>query len=288
MDPKASHPAEVVHALAVWSENPSKNPFSPPTSTSLPPPHSRFESPNARFVRQLRETVSTEIANVDFESPSAFHVIKVLTYILDSGASDCFTTDLSHLQNYIPFTTPRKIVGAFGSCGEALGSGTLTIDSPFGNPIKIPNVLYAPTLGVNLISMTQMMLMGYKFENTTTTLSIFDPNKIKVVDLLVAKTIEIKASLPPQSPSTLSSYPTSTDDPVRWHHRLGHPSDHRLKELLGWWDGNKKISSVCDVCQAAKGTRRNADSSSSDPATKKLQRVAADTWTSPVRGMRGE
>ncbi|GAA5972159.1 hypothetical protein JCM3765_007763, partial [Sporobolomyces pararoseus] len=281
----AQHDHAVTTALRIHYQN-SRNSSSP--SSPPPSPHSNFEQ--AHLVTIEGDPLYGSASETVKISAHAFVLTPaILRYILDSGASRHFTTFLSQLLNYVPYPRPRKINGAFGVCGEAFGEGSIVLESDCGNPVTLHGVMYAPKLGVNLISQTQMMLSGYSFTNNRRTLTITDPSNSKVVDLLVAPTIEIKASrLPsPPVPSALAVKLTS-DHLLLQHYRLGHPSDSRLKKSLGYWNGDEKVSSLCSHCAVSKATRIGVSKVSDDRATKKLERISADTWTSPVRGMQNE
>ncbi|GAA5828225.1 hypothetical protein JCM5353_003899 [Sporobolomyces roseus] len=211
-------------------------------------------------------------------------------YVLDSGATRHFTTIREHLTDYRPYDKPIKINGVFGSAGEALGEGTLTLAGNSASGIKLMRVMYAPKLGVNLVSQTRMMLAGFRFTNNTRILSIYDRSFAHLLDIAVSPSIRMKSNTPSTpSPLPLVAHRVSTDELWIWHERLGHPSDDRLKSVLGQWNGDEKVSSVCEECIRAKATRVSANKVSSDRATRNLERVSADTWgPSPVRGVKGE
>ncbi|GAA5875052.1 hypothetical protein JCM1840_001751 [Sporobolomyces johnsonii] len=200
-------------------------------------------------------------------------------YILDGGATRHFTTSLDHLASYVAFDKPLDISGAFESFGN--------------NVLRLPHVVYAPSLGVNLVSQTRMMMAGYRFTNNEKTLNLWYPGGSKLItSFAVAPTISIEAShvVRPSLPPTLA-LSAKADDVLVWHARLGHPSDDRLRKALAakgmGWEGT--VSATCEWCIRAKATRKGVEQRSDAPATRTLERLAADVWgPSPARGKRGE
>ncbi|GAA5988537.1 hypothetical protein JCM11641_003308 [Rhodosporidiobolus odoratus] len=245
-----------------------------------------------------------------FSAHPSSHVSLPSKYILDSGATCHFTTRRDHLHNYTPYSTPRNINGAFGSAGVALGEGTVRFSFPSG-PVHIASVMLVPALGVNLISMTRLMMAGVCFENDRTTLRLVDEQRRLIAKLPVGASITIEASrvlpspitpLPSiarnssnaKPPSVFISSPSSTDVRV-WHSRTGHLSNDRLGklaagggkgvEISGWKAGHS--FSDCEACAAGKLIRTPV-SASSTAATRRIEQLVADVWgPSPIAGSEG-
>ncbi|GAA5993244.1 hypothetical protein JCM11641_004885 [Rhodosporidiobolus odoratus] len=111
-----------------------------------------------------------------FSALPSSHVSLPSKYILDSGATCHFTTRHDHLHDYKAYTLPRKINGAFGSGGAALGKGILKFAFSSG-PFHIAHIMLVPGLGVNLLSMTRLMMAGMRFKNDRATLTLLDNNR---------------------------------------------------------------------------------------------------------------
>lgn len=222
--------------------------------------------------------------------------------ILSSGTSRHFVTNLDLLSNYAAFGTPRHIFGVFGARGLALGEGDVEIVCGTRS-VRLRHALYAPGLGVNIISLTQMMISGYKFTNTRSLLSLYTSADFHLADFPIRPLIKFKLrskpgrlrSIPDRSSLSHpieSSLAVSAEEVQRWHNRLGHISDARLRHAIGPM-GGEKISDRCETCVKAKATRKGEkkgnDKYFGSRAGRKLERIAADTWgPSPVRGVRGE
>ncbi|GAA5873328.1 hypothetical protein JCM16303_001093 [Sporobolomyces ruberrimus] len=94
--------------------------------------------------------------------------------VLDSGATRHFCCDIDLLTDYKAYPDgPKRINGVFDTLGQGLGEGTMTLDCGSSRSIRLGRVMYAPKLGVNLISQTRMMLSGFRFTNTSTLLSLY-------------------------------------------------------------------------------------------------------------------
>ncbi|GAA5994578.1 hypothetical protein JCM11641_007215, partial [Rhodosporidiobolus odoratus] len=112
---------------------------------------------------------------------------------------------------FVPYTAPRPVGGAFGSAGSAIGEGTLLIRLPHG-PISFANVMLVPELGVNLLSMTRMMMAGVRFSNTRKELTIADEEGQLIATMPISPTLSLEASravpssAPPQSLFPWSSF----------------------------------------------------------------------------------
>ncbi|GAA5936241.1 hypothetical protein JCM1841_004389 [Sporobolomyces salmonicolor] len=220
-------------------------------------------------------------------------------YILDSGATRHFTTRLDHLHDYKPYAVPHPVGGAFGSVGHAHGEGTVVLTFPSG-PVAIPNVMYVPTLGVNLLSQTRLMLGGMRFSNDRERLVATDEEGRALTELVVKLTLRFQASsvLPSPIPSS-SRYPLArklddADLASRWHRRLGHLPWERLKQLGSCSNGLGEIAGqgllhTCPACKKSKAARKPVAKQAVNPPTRRHELLAADTWgPSPVRGLQGE
>ncbi|GAA5984739.1 hypothetical protein JCM11641_002168 [Rhodosporidiobolus odoratus] len=292
--------------------------LAPPAPTS-PVPHaslSVIDEEVATRPRTFRVTDTDDDADTISSPDTLFahsataHVARPSKYILDSGATKHFTTRRDHLHIYVPDTSPRSISGAFGSVGVALGEGNLRFNFPAG-PIILTGVMLVPNLGVNLVSMTCLMMAGMQFLNTRTTLTLLDESRRSVARLPIGASITIEASrvVPPPLlplPSSVSNSPKATfpsvfpatlssTDACVWHSRTGHLSGERLGKLaagggkgveIDSWKNGITFSS-CEACAAGKITRSPVGKKS-ELATRRVERLVADVWgPSPVAGADG-
>ncbi|GAA5979679.1 hypothetical protein JCM11641_004052 [Rhodosporidiobolus odoratus] len=219
-------------------------------------------------------------------------------FVLDSGASRHFTTDRQLLRNYVPYATPRKVGGAFGSGGKALGEGDIVFNLD-GGPVGFKGVMLVPDLGVNLLSTTRMMMAGLVFTNTRKTMRMSTEEGEVLMEVPVAPMMGLLGSrVSPESPASSSpAHAFKLDDADHascWHRRLGHLSYERLKQLVSRSTGLSEIKGQgllhsCNACERSKATRQAVANEAENPPTRKHELVHSDTWgPSPVGGIRGE
>ncbi|MFS7991853.1 putative RNA-directed DNA polymerase [Helianthus anomalus] len=203
--------------------------------------------------------------------------------VMDTGAT-------SHSANeqgiYSPSNfnkcTNKNIVVGNGMTIPVVAQGNQVLPPPYP-PLKLNNVLFAPQIIKNLISVRRL--------TTDNLVSIeFDPFGFLVKDLKTRAPIlrcnstgdlyPLTAPLP--LPSTQpSAFATISQD--RWHQRLGHPGDNLLQslKLSTFVDFGKFNKTICQSCIFGKSVKFpfydsvNCTRSAFDI-------VHSDLWTSPV------
>ncbi|GAA5974898.1 hypothetical protein JCM11641_008417 [Rhodosporidiobolus odoratus] len=156
-------------------------------------------------------------------------------FVLDPGASRHFTTKRRFLRNYVAYPTPRKVGGAFGSGGKAIGEGGLVFNLN-GGPVGVKGVMLVPELGVNLLSTTRMMMAGLVFSNTREKMTMSTEEGQVLMEVPVAPTMgpamsRVRSLSEPEPSPELAFQLDGADQASRWHRRLGHLSHERLKKL---------------------------------------------------------
>ncbi|KAI3730926.1 hypothetical protein L1987_62107 [Smallanthus sonchifolius] len=178
--------------------------------------------------------------------------------------------------------TSKNIIVGNGMTIPVLGQGNHTLPPPFP-PLKLNNVLYAPQLIKNLISVRRL--------TTDNLISIeFDPFGFLVKDLKTkAPILRCNSSgdlYPLTTPlQSLSSQPSTfaaiTQD--RWHQRLGHPGQHLLHPLKSssCIDFGKPSHIICQSCVFGKGVKLPFYDSLNKTSLP-FDIIHSDLWTSPV------
>ncbi|GAA5980434.1 hypothetical protein JCM11641_003392 [Rhodosporidiobolus odoratus] len=219
-------------------------------------------------------------------------------FVLDSGASRHFTTERRFLRNYVAYPTPRKVGGAFGSGGKAIGEGDIVFNLD-GRPVGFKGVMLVPELGVNLLSTTRMMMAGVVFSNTREKMTMLTEEGQVLMEVPVAPTMELAGSRvrplsEPEPSPELAFQLDGADHASRWHRRSGHLSHERLKKLESCSKGLSGIKELgllhsCDACERSKATRKAVANEAENPPTRRNKLIHSDTWgPSPVRGIRGD
>jgi hypothetical protein len=218
-------------------------------------------------------------------------------WVADSGTSHHITHLVSNISNPHPLNSasPSSIIVGNGSTLPVSSVG----DSVFPGPFYLNNILLAPDIVQNLLSV--------RCFTTDNLWSIeFDPFGLSVKDLntrnmiarsnstgplymvcLLSSTASSHTSSCAMStiavPRILAAVATST-----WHRRLGHPGPDALSSLSRSYfiSGTNTTHDFCHTCQLGKHTRLPFSSSSSR-AEKAFDLLHLDLWTSPVISVSG-
>jgi hypothetical protein len=186
--------------------------------------------------------------------------------LYNSGASHHMSGYRHHFINYC--TIPPKPIRAAKKCSfSAIGMGNMYITVP--NSDKVPtrvllkDVLYAPLMGVTLVSISQIAIAGSTLVFQDLTCCIYKKDKTCV------GVIEMKNGLYhvfTHHPKTAASAETLAPPPKimsinKLHQCLGHVAHKAARSLMkkglvhGVQLDNSKAT-VCESCEWAKGTRK--------------------------------
>lgn len=170
-------------------------------------------------------------------------------WLLDSGASHHITNDLSNLSLHYPYDGTEDIVIGNGTGISITHIGSLTLSTISFKPIILHNILCAPTMSHNILSISQLCAQNdllIEFSSFSFVLK----DHLTGAPLLNGPTTHGVYKL--TSTPTASVATTITNSAPLWHHKLGHPSISILKSLasrfnINVYDFNSFNS--CDACQ---------------------------------------
>ncbi|OMO83306.1 Integrase, catalytic core [Corchorus capsularis] len=264
--------------------------------------HDDLESIVARQVQQyMGSCIRTDLATANFSAMSVADqgTNKILPsppsgnspWILDSGASHHMTSNSSFLENCSHLSQPIDIHIANGSSMQVSKVGSITTKSyPLGK-FYVPNVLYAPQLSVNLLSVGQLADFGCDIWFSDIFCVVQDRHTGKqigigrregglyVLDFLFVPQIQQNFAM---SAFVLDKNSSSFH---LWHSRLGHVSSSRLRYMLSvGLLGNVKYSDIsdCKGCILAKFSALPFNKSTSI-SNAPFDLVHSDVWgPSPV------
>ena len=220
------------------------------------------------------------------------------TELYDSGAS-CHMSPYKHnFINFIPIQT-KILTTADGGCFEATGKGDMCVSMPVGKStttILLKDVLYAPKMGVTLISIGKIDAAGYVALFHKSQLQIFSPMRggellaqIPMVNGLYWVEHQGDAHLAAAVDLEVVSI-------ERLHWLMGHIAPGAAKTLVekGLVDGFKldissKMPKSCDACEYGKAHRKPVKKEHEAPRAGKIgDEVHSDVWgLSPVQTMGG-
>ena len=235
------------------------------------------------------------------------HVVqnrKTKPWIVDSGASDHMTGDITLFQAYSPCTSHSAIRIADGSFSAVAGTGSIELTKD----IHLSTVLYVPKLDCNLLSISKLtrdLNCMTKFCSNRCEFQEVDSGKVigsaemhGGLYLLkgyqdLSKQVHHSNCLSKSSFNSVSFVSNSVSMSVEsqvllWHFRLGHPNFLYLEKMFPHLFINKKSSFYqCEICQLAKHTRHVYSSLQYKPS-KPFSVIHSDIWgPSRVRNING-
>lgn len=213
--------------------------------------------------------------------------------LLDSGATEHMVNNRQMLSGITRFVPPRKVYVADDRSIDAIGFGTLEIQTGPRSSFKILNAWLVPDMGLNLISTDRLASQGL----TTT----FQPNRTAIVSdaqKRVVMTAQQRNCGPVVNGSILRSMASArTAAPVDvWHARLHVPyrqiEQMASKELVHGLDIKGPLhpehDGICSGCQIGKGHSLPFPIGR-QRATKPNELIHADlAGPIPTRGVNGE
>lgn len=174
--------------------------------------------------------------------------------IVDSGATDHMINDLS-LFNGGSYDLDSPVVIATAKNGPSLKAekaGTIVTEQCI-----LKDVLYAPELSVNLLSVQKVVQSGVEVKFHSQGVQITKDSKKELTSespfyIDLDMDIETSHSAHPAFTVKVSN--------VDWHRKMGHPSDQKLSTLIKKdYIKDSKISNcesvICETCVKSKQTR---------------------------------
>jgi transposase InsO family protein len=204
--------------------------------------------------------------------------------LYDSGASR-HMSPFSHRFTNLRDIPPRPITAANSRVFYATGTGDLKIDVPNGassSPITLKDALYAPDMGLTVVSISRIAAAGYSVA--------FEGQSCRIKN----KSGKIVGDIP-ASPNGLYKVEHSLTaaaaaeqvDILTVHRRLGHISVDTIRSLvrtnavtgLHLIDSISTSPLICDSCDYAKATRKAIRKESTTPLAASFgDEVHSDVW----------
>ena len=206
-------------------------------------------------------------------------------WYMDTGATSHMTSGQGNLSSYVNLSTKRGILVGNGHSIPIQGYGHTTLPSPHP-PLQLKNVLHAPKLIKNLVSVR-------KFTCDNSVSVEFDPFGFSVKDYQTGTPLmrsNSRGELYPltttnnASPSTFAALA-----PTLWHERLGHPGASILSSLSqnNFIQCTSSSSSpLCNSCPLGKHIKLPFVPSHSSTLLP-FDIIHSDLWTSPILSSSG-
>ena len=223
------------------------------------------------------------------------HVHKSIKWIMDSGASKAFTSQISDFSDLIYYAPGNELkVSTANGWATIVAYGTVFIETkPLGKShfLRLHPVYLLPGMTARLMSMGQVLrskLCIYGDENTLTFMHA-ESNEI----VLLAKSNLIHENIfwvdtqiiTGQSLTALNAINDDSYD--LWHQRLGHPSDQvliKFKTKTRNFPSNLTIPHNPPICEGCAKGKMRSRSFPENPirATKPFERIHSDLREYPV------
>nr|KYP76032.1 Retrovirus-related Pol polyprotein from transposon TNT 1-94 [Cajanus cajan] len=210
---------------------------------------------------------SITVAHTGNSTVCLSHSTSIGPWVLDSGASDHLTGNVSLFPNLSSPKTPHHITLADGSKVQATGIGQI---SPLPS-LPLKSVLLVPGCPFNLISIS-------KLTRSLNCVITFTSDSFLIQDRSTGQTIGAGSEshgLYYLQPST-STICASIESPGLIHRRLGHPSLNKLKKMVPHL--SRLVSLECESCQLGKHVRASFPNSINSRAMSPFDVIHSDVW----------
>lgn len=194
----------------------------------------------------------------------ASHLSLENQWILDSGATSHICSEKAYFSSLRSHDS--TLYWGKAKSTEITGIGTIKIRfQSTGKTAKIENCLYAPDLGVNLISIAKLTQKGFSANFSGKSCQIFRENNYLLAEGNYKRNLTFLDIEPAERHQALLSM-TKHD----WHANMGHISQQAVNNLPNAANGVELIDSTnkeelsCEICAAAKATKHI----SREPSTK--------------------
>ncbi|KAA3474308.1 Integrase, catalytic core [Gossypium australe] len=196
-------------------------------------------------------------------------------WLLDSGCTNHMSPDPTIFKTSDRSCKTKVKVGN-GQFIKAEGKGNVLICTPTGDKV-ISNVLLAPEIDRNLLSIAQLLEKGYSVVFKGKECQIANSNGSSFMSVTMTDKC-FKVNWPSDSHSACIA---STEDSKLWHQRLGHANFRSMaqmvsEKLVGNFTNSVKDNDVCEVCQLRKQARLPFPTNKAWRASEKLQLVHTD------------
>ncbi|KAK2391898.1 putative mitochondrial protein [Trifolium repens] len=210
-------------------------------------------------------SAAATLAHIDNSTACLSH--SVVSWILDSGASDHVVGNPSLISNLLPPKIPHSLTLANGSKAQVTGVGQA---SPLPS-LLLNYVLFVPGSPFNLISIS-------KLTSSLNCSITFCSNSFSIQERGTRKTIgtgfESQGLYYLHNQSSTICGVSASPDII--HRRLGHPSLDKLKVLIPHLSHLKSLN--CESCQLGKHVRASFPSSANKRSMSPFDIVHSDVW----------
>src|SRR5438270_549399 len=180
-----------------------------------------------------------------------------LLWVVDSGASDHIACNKGLFREFRKiWAGEKKLYVVNGQVVDVLGMGTCEVDFGSGHILALTNVLYAPEIVHNLMSIRKLTECGNKVHFEGTNVIIKCDNGFNISGFINGNLYVLNDSV--SVPVLLNT--DIAFESMKWHSRLGHIGQDRMSRLVksGLTGSLTKVTlPTCESCLAGKATRKS-------------------------------
>jgi hypothetical protein len=210
---------------------------------------------------------------------------KLESDLYDSGASRHMTPFRERLINYTPIAS-RPITAADKRVFHAIGKGDMHVRIPNGATttiILLKDVLYAPAMGVNIISVSRITAAGSAVLFRANFCRIFDPKNKGIGHIHVTSNGLYRVD---HGEAVLSAGMKTKLTLLELHRRMGHIAPDAVRKLVEdkrvvgvELEDDREEMGTCESCEFAKATRKRVRKEREEPLAEKFgDEVHSDVW----------
>jgi hypothetical protein len=216
------------------------------------------------------------------------HGDKSEEWFLDSGASFHMVNSDKFLYNKVELQAPIEVTIANGEKVLALYTGEITLEVTVNRnkeQVLLRNVLYSPQIQCNLLSEGRADDAGASITKSKGKCSIkhYETGETILTATKVGSLYQVNGHAICMKAKAMVASISHTNNLQKWHHRMGHISSLRLKQLTQVAEGVEVDKSAelppCDDCALGKMTRAPFKTLAAEERhIKTLSRVHSDLY----------
>ena len=219
-------------------------------------------------------------------------------WCIDSGASQHMSYMIDSMTGFQKFKKPVEIYMGDNSVLLAFGKGNMDIKVCVHSEqrtVKLTNVLFAPKLKQNLLSIKAASAKGWEFHFSNNDCEIMKDGKLRAYATLngsLYRLVENTAEF-----AAVTAISSSTDNKLNydiWHHRFGHLGQNNVKllhdkELVnGMKCTGGHITQDCEACIQGKMTKKPFPKLGNNEEREILELVHSDVCgPMPIKSLAG-
>lgn len=222
------------------------------------------------------------LSGISSKAMTTYSDIEYIEFIVDSGATDHMVNEDKYLKN-IEILEPPISISTARQGEKIIASRKGKVECAHG--INLKNVLYAPKLRCNLLSISKIEKAGYSVQFDDNHVTIYDKERkikegIRENNLYKIKFIVHAGKEKKENTVQAQKAYSVKEEEYEWHMHLGHASQEKLRILkerkLISFEGEKNKETLCEPCLKGRQTRLPFNKEESQHSKRPLEMIHSD------------